>query len=151
MTSAPPTDVTGDPTLVDPRAPRFGQTVTTSLLLAGIALQRPGAVYVVAVVLLTAAATGWRVDVWGALWRGLRPVVGAPVEREPAAPHRFAKLLGALGTSLASVLLLAGSPVAGHAVAAAVALAAGLAATTGICVGCRLYRQVGFARRLGVV
>lgn len=151
MTAPPSTETETDVTLVDPRAPRFGQTITASLLLVGVAFQLPAAVYAVTVALVTAAASGWRLDLYATLWRSLLPAVGAPPEREPAAPHRFAKLLGAVGTSLASALLLAGVPFGGYAVAAAVAGAAGLAAATGICLGCRLYRQVGFARRLGVV
>jgi hypothetical protein len=137
--------------LVDPRAPRFGQTITSTLLLAGIAFARPQFVYLVAALLVTAVASGWRVDAYARLWRSLLPVVGGPEEREPAAPHRFAKLLGAVGTALASGLLLAGLRTPGFAVAALVATAAGLAAATGICLGCRLYRQVGVARDLGVL
>lgn len=125
--------------------------MTASLLLVGFGLQFPGAVYAVAGILLAAVLSGWRLDLYGTVWRQLQPIVGAPDEREHAAPHRFAKLLGAAGTATASVLLLAGLPIAGYAVAAAVAAAAGLAATTGICLGCRFYRQVGAVRRLGVV
>lgn len=136
---------------VDPRAPRFGQFLTASLLLLGVAFQLPAAVFAVAALLGTAVLSGWRVDGYGTAWRALRPVVGPPPETEPAAPHRFAKLLGAAGSVVASALLLGGVPVAGYAVAAVVAAAAGLAATTGVCLGCRLYRQVGFARRAGVV
>jgi hypothetical protein len=51
---------------------------------------------------------------------------------------------GAFGAVAALVALAA-------ALVALVALAAGLAASTGICPGCRRYRQVGVARRLGVV
>lgn len=136
---------------MDPRAPRFGQLLTASLLLLGVAFQLPAAVFAVAAVLATAAASGWRVDLYGAVWRGFRLAFGPPSATEPAAPHRFARVLGAIGTVVASGLLMAGTPTAGYAVAAVVAAAAGLAGTTGICLGCRLYRQVGVARRAGVV
>lgn len=139
-------------TLVDPRAPRFGQTLTTLGLLAGIALQTPLFVYGVAAVLAAAVLSGWRVDAWGALWRlGARRVLDPPAEREPAAPHRFAKLMGAGFTTAASLFLLAGVPLAGYALAGTVAALAGLAALTDVCLGCRMYRQVSFFRRLGVV
>lgn len=139
-------------TLVDPRAPRFGQTLTASFLLLGIALGEPLLVALVAVSLNTALLSGWRVDLWGVLWKRLAlPVVGPPAEREPAAPHRFAKLLGAVGTAAATVLVVAGFPIAGYVVAGAVAAAAGLAAVTGICIGCRMYRQVALFRRLEVL
>lgn len=138
--------------VVDPRGVRFGQTLTATGLLAGIAIGRPEPVYLVAVALVTAVATGWRVDVWAALYQTLvAPWVGPTAEGEPAAPHRFAKLLGATGSAIASVLLVAGFDVAGFVVAGAVAAAAGLAAVTGICLGCRLYRGVSLVRRLGLV
>lgn len=141
----------GELAVVDPRAPRFGQSITTTALAAGIVLGRPVLVYLVAAVLGLAVASGWRYDLYAVLWRrGVRPLL-EPAEPEPAAPHRFAKLLGATGTSLASVLLVGGYPVAGYAVAAAVAVAAGLAASTGICIGCRMYRGVAVFRRLDVV
>lgn len=139
-------------TLVDPRAPRFGQTLTALFLLVGIVLGEPLLVFAVTVVLVTAVVTGYRVDLWATLWRhGAMRVVGRPGAREPAAPHRFAKLMGAGMTALASVLLLAGVPLVGYAVAGLVAALAGLAAVTDVCVGCQMYRQVSFFRRLGVV
>lgn len=139
-------------TLVDPRAPRFGQALTTLGLLAGILLGSPPLVYAVAAVLVTAVVSGWRFDLWGALWRHVASrAVEAPSEREAAAPHRFAKSMGAGFTALASALLLAGFPLAGYAVAGVVAALAGLAATLDVCVGCRMYRQVSLFRDLGIV
>lgn len=148
---------TGRPTdaeaaMVDPRAPRFGQTLTALGLLGGILLAEPLLVLGVTAVLVTAVATGYRADLWAVLWRrGAVRVVGRPTEHEPAAPHRFAKVLGAGMTALASLLLLVGFPTAGYAVAGLVAALAGLAAVTDVCVGCRMYRGVSLFRRLGVV
>jgi hypothetical protein len=138
-------------TYVDPRAPRFGQALTTLGLVAAIAFDQPWLVAVVAVVLVTAVASGWRLDLYAALWRRLRPIVGEPESTEPAAPHRFARVVGAALTTLATFLVVAGFPLAALAVAGVVAALAGLAATTGICVGCRFYRQVAFVRRLGIL
>lgn len=139
-------------TLIDPRAPRFGQTLTTLGLGGAVVLDLPILLYATAVVLIAAVASGWRLDLYSALWRRvLIPIVGTPTDREPASPHRFARVMGAIGAGLASVLVLGGIPLAGYVVAAAVALLAGLAASTGICVGCRMYRQVAFFRRLNVV
>lgn len=138
--------------LVDPRAPRFGQAITATLLLLGVGLGEPALVYLVAIILLTAVLTRWRVDLYALLWRhGMLRIVAPPAEREPAAPHRFAKLLGAAGTLLASVLILGGATLAGYALALAVAALAALAAVTGICLGCRMYRHVGFLRHHDVV
>lgn len=141
-----------DTPLVDPRAPRFGQGVTATGLLGGIALGEPLLVYGIALLLSVAVLSRWRLDPYAVVWRRLLiPAVGKPPEREPAIPHRFAKLLGAVGSLLASALLIAGFPAAGYAVAAAVGLAAGFAAVTGICLGCRMYRQVSFVQRRGVL
>lgn len=140
-----------DPPMVDPRAPRFGQTITTTVLALGVVLQIPTLVYAIAAVLVVSVLSRWQVDLYAVLWRRVVSRLVAPATPEPAAPHRFAKLMGATGTALASVLLLAGLPIVGYVVAGLVALAAGLAATTGICLGCRMYRSVSFFHRLDVV
>lgn len=151
MGAATPTERPQSVVLVDPRAPRFGQAITATLLLIGVAFRQPLAVYAVAAILGASVASRWRIDLYGTLWRSVQQVVGPPDEREPAAPHRFAKLLGAAGTLLASVLLLAGGPAVGYAIAGVVAAVAGFSAVSGVCIGCRFYQQVGFVRRLGVV
>lgn len=137
---------------VDPRAPRFGQAITASLLLGGVGLWDPAFVYAVAAILGLALFSRWRIDLYAIVWRS---VVGKVVdhrgEREPAAPHRFAKLLGASGSIAASALLVAGLSTVGFAVAAVVGLLAAFGAVTGICLGCRMYRQVSFLRRRDVL
>lgn len=156
-----------DLALVDPRAPRFGQTLTTLGLLAGIVLLEPLLVIAVAVVLNTAFLSGWRIDLYAFLWRNLMiPLLGPPEEREPASPHRFARFMGAVFTAFATVLLLvdmaltqgtavafglSAPALAAFVIAGLVAALAALAASTGICIGCRMYRQVSFFRKLGVV
>lgn len=138
--------------LVDPRAPRFGQAITATLLLVGVALTAPMFVYAIAVLLGISVLSRWRLDSYRFLWKhALIPLVGPPDEPEPAAPHRFAKLLGATGAGLATLLLLVGFPTIGFAIAAVVGVLAGLAATTGFCLGCRMYRQVSFLRSRGVL
>lgn len=138
--------------MTDPRAPRFGQAITTAGLLAGIALDAPALVFTIAAILGLAVVSRWRLDGYGLLWRrAIQPVIGSATDPEPAAPHRFAKLLGAVGTALASVTILVGVPTLGYVIAGGVAVAAGLAATTGLCLGCNLYRQVGFFRRRDVI
>lgn len=137
---------------MDPRAPRFGQGVTSGLLGLGIALQEPALVYLTTVVLGSAVLSGWRIDLYALFWRNvLSEFVSEPRELEHSAPHRFAKLVGAGFTVLASAALFMGYPLVGYGFAVVVAVLAGLAATTGFCVGCRMYREVGLFRRLGVV
>lgn len=142
----------GDEPVVDPRAPRFGQAITAVGLLGFVVLQAPALLFVITAILLAAVLTRWRFDPYAIVWRTLvQPIVGAPTAPEPAAPHRFAKVMGATGTTLASALLLAGLPLAAAVIAIGVALAAGLAAVSGLCLGCRMYQQVGFLRRLNLV
>lgn len=139
-------------TLVDPRAPRFGQSITATLLLVGVVFGELVLIYAVTAILGLAVLSRWRLDPYRLLWQtAIIPVVGRPDEPEPAAPHRFAKLLGAAGTTLATLALLTGFSTLGLAIATAVGLLASLAATTGICLGCRMYRQVSFLRSRGVL
>lgn len=150
---------TPDVTMIDPRAARFGQVITMSVLLLGISLQEPLLILAIAAILNAAVLSGWRLTVYGFLWqRGMVPLVGAPEEPEPAAPHRFAKVMGA-GLSGTATVLLFGAPafslpslaVVGYAVAFVHAGAAAVGGIGDYCIGCRMYRQVAFFRRLGVV
>lgn len=142
---------------VDPRAPRFGQALTATLALGGVAFGRPATIYLLAGVLGVAVLSGWRIDPWASLWRlVVRPAVDPPAETEAATPHRFAKLIGATFATVASLLLLASgafpaAATAGYAVAFVVGIFALVGATTGFCLGCRLYGQVSYFRRLGVL
>ena len=137
--------------MVDPRAPRFGQAITATVLALGIVLGQPVLVYALAVVMLAAIFSGWRVDLYAVLWRRIARQFVEPREPEPASPHRFARLMGATGTTLAGVLLLAGLPTPGYAVAGLIAVIAGFSSATGYCIGCRMYKGVSFFRRLDVV
>lgn len=147
MVTTTRSDPPGGPS-VDPRIPRFGQVLTATGLLIGVALGIPALIYLVMAALLIPPATRWRYDPYVVLWRTvLHSRVGDPQALEPAAPHRFAKLLGALGTVTASVLLVLGYTTVGFGIAGLVAIAAGLAGLTGLCIGCRLYTQVTFFKR----
>lgn len=150
--NARPTSTDGEYTLVDPRAPRFGQAITASGLLLGIVLQAPAFVLAIALILNTAVWSRWRLHPYSLVWRHVvAPVLDAPDEPEPAAPHRFATVIGAVGTVIASIAILAGFPLVGYVVAGAIATAAGVGATTGFCLGCHMYRSVSLFRRLSVV
>lgn len=149
--SAPTEDPARVGDMVDPRAPRFGQAITATGLLAGVLLDIPALIYAVAAVLLLSAASGWRIDLYGIVFKALVKPRLPPAEPESAVPHRFAKLIGVVGTAFATGFLVFGVPLAGYAIAVVVAVAAGLAATTGYCIGCRLYSQVSLFRRLSLV
>lgn len=138
--------------MVDPRAPRFGQSITALGMVAFVATGNPLPLFAVAAVLVVSVLSNWRLDLYGFVWRtAVVPVVGKPDEPEPASPHRFAKLMGAAFTATASLLWLADFTLAATAVAAVVGALAFVAAALDICVGCRMYSQVKFFRDLGVV
>jgi hypothetical protein len=148
------TDTAATGPRVDPRAPRFGQGITASVLLAAVVAHEPLLVVAVAVLLSTAVASRWRVDLYATLWRRLvTPRLPPSGTTEAATPHRFSKLLGAAFTLVASPLVLAGGApaVVGYTLAAVVAALAAIAATTGFCLGCRLYGQVRLVQRLDLV
>lgn len=144
---------------VDPRGARFGQAVTAALALAGVGLQEPVLVYALAGLLALPVVSRWRLDPYGFAWsRALQPTVGPPEAAESAIPHRFARLVGATFSAVAVGLFVAsvasgigGVAVAGYGLATVVGLLAALSATTGFCVGCRMYRQVGLFRDLGLL
>lgn len=146
--------MTDSVSLVDPRAPRFGQAVTATLATAAVVRTAPALVGLLALVLGVAVLSRWRVDAAAVLWRYVVvPAVGASDEREPAVPHRFAKVVGATTTAVATPLVLLGGSLAvvGYALVAVVAVLAALGATTGFCLGCRMYREVARFRRAGLV
>jgi hypothetical protein len=150
---------TGAVDTVDPRAPRFGQAITALGLGAGVVLQQPVFVFAITAILVVSAVSNWRLDLYGFLWRTVAMrVVDGPAERDAAAPHRFAKLLGATFTTVASVFLVGGTvadigwlSLAGYATASLVAVLAAVASVFDYCIGCRMYRQVSFLRRRGWV
>ena len=146
-------------TPVDPRAPRFGQVITATVLSIGVVFREPALVLAIAVVLGVSVLSRWRLDLYSILWRNvLIPLLGKPTATEPAAPHRFAKLMGATFTAVATILLLVGSwmslpglVVTGYAMAGLVAALAAVAGIGDYCIGCKLYRQVSFFRRHDIV
>ena len=136
------------PAPIDPRGPRFNQAMVTLLLLVGFVLDAPVLVPAVAVVLLAGSALGPR---WGPFLRlyseVIRPRLGPPAELEDPRPPRFAAAVGVLFLAASTVAFVAGSSVVGWALALVVAFLAGLAASTGICVGCEIW--LFLARRRG--
>jgi hypothetical protein len=138
--------------LVDPRAPRFGQAVTASGLLLGLVLQAPVFVFATTLVPNTAVWSRWRLHPYSVVWRRIiTPRVESGGEREPPAPHRFATLVGAVGTLFASSALVVGVPGVAYVLSGVIVGAAGLGAATGFCIGCRMYRSVSLFRRLKLV
>ncbi|MGI9022678.1 MAG: DUF4395 domain-containing protein [Acidimicrobiales bacterium] len=137
------------PKPIDPRAPRFNQAVVATLLLVAFVANWPLLVPALATVLLAGALFGPRFAPFLALYVTLiKPRLGPPTELEDPRPPLFAATIGALVLFGATTAFLAGNIDLGWILALAVAVLAGLAATTGICVGCEIY--LAAARRRGV-
>jgi hypothetical protein len=137
------------PKPIDPRGPRFNQAVLTVALLAAFLLDAKVVVPVFAVVLLLGAAFGPRYGPFLRLYAEVvKPRLSPPRDLEDPRPPRFAAAIGVAFLTAATIAFAAGASGLGWALALIVAALAGLAAVTGICVGCEVY--LFLARRRGV-
>ena len=128
------------PPLIDPRGPRVNQGVLAAALLVGFLLDWRAVIPIFAVVLALGAVFGSRYG--PVLWfygTVVRPRLGPPPELEDPRPPRFASTVGVAFLTAATLVLVAGGPGVAWALALVVAALAGLAASTGICVGCEIY------------
>lgn len=128
--------------LIDARQPRVGQGITSVLLIANFVLlpDQPVLIPVLAVIMGAASLLGPRFNVYAYLFKAIRPRLGPPKELEEPWPPRFANLVGFLFLTTATVFAY-GLELGAVAwtLALIVAALAGLAATTGLCVGCEFY------------
>jgi hypothetical protein len=129
---------------VDPRGPRFGAVITTTVL-AIILLTAPSTLATTLLVIQTivfglGAFLGLQFHPYGFIYRKfVRPRLGAPVELEDSAPLRFAQLVGFIFAAVGLAATLADiSTVALIAIGFAFA-AAFLNAAFAICLGCEMY------------
>lgn len=137
------------PRPIDPRGPRFNQAVLTVVLLAGFVADARWVVPLFAGVLFLGAAFGPRFGPFLRLYGSMiRPRLAPPTYLEDPRPPRFAATVGVVFLSAGSLAFAGGVPVLGWAASLTVAALAGLAATTGVCVGCELWLLA--ARRRGV-
>ncbi len=127
--------------MIDPRGHRFGAALSVVILLGGFLLAAPVAVAFLAAALGASSFFGTRYSILGRAWPIVRRVlrIGPPRELEHELPPRFAQALGFIGFSLATALFLLGLPTLGWIIAAAVGALQAVLATTGYCLGCRLY------------
>lgn len=127
------------PQLLDPRGPRFSAWVTTAVLVV-VLVTSSGVLALAQALVFAVSAASPRYAPYGLIYRALvAPRLGKPTELEPAAPVRFAQVVGLAFLVVAAVGYLAGAPVVGV-VAAAFALAAAfLNAAFGLCLGCEMY------------
>ena len=126
---------------IDPRAQRLGAGVSAAILAAALIVNAPALALLVGLNLAIAAAFGTRLFLPGRAWPAVRRAVrlGPPAELEHEYPPRFAQALGASAIAFAAVAFALGAVALGWLLVGAVAALQVLLATTGICVGCRLY------------
>lgn len=143
------TDTVSGPSVVDVRGPRFVAWVTTAVLVVVLLLAAfaPAAAAVLIAVQALAfglgAALGPRRHPYGLVYaRVVAPRLGPVTETEPAAPLRFAQLLGLVFALVSLLGFLIGSSVVGALFAGFALFAAFLNAAFGICLGCKIYPLV---------
>jgi hypothetical protein len=129
-----------DTDVIDSRAPRFNQAVIGSLALVAYLTGLWWLLALLALQLVVGLTLGRR---WClpclAYFELVQPRFGeGPVE--DSRPPRFANMVGVTVLGSASVLLVLGFDTTGWALGLLVAALALLAAATGVCVGCELYR-----------
>src|SRR5258705_7012070 len=99
--------------LLDPRGPRFAAAVTTVVLVL-ILVFGSGWLALAQAVVFAISAANPRFSPYGLLYRWLiAPRLARPTELEPAAPVRFAQLVGLVFTAVAAAGYLSGATVVG--------------------------------------
>ncbi|HEX5826091.1 MAG TPA: DUF4395 domain-containing protein [Candidatus Limnocylindrales bacterium] len=125
---------------IDPRGMRFGAGVSALILCIAFAVDVPWLAVLVGLNLAVSAFFGTRLFLPGRAWPIVRRTLRlGRTEPEHEYPPRFAQALGGAFLLLSGLAFLLGATTAGWLLVAAVAGLQALLATTGICVGCRLY------------
>lgn len=125
--------------LLDPRGVRFGAALTAVVLVLVLVTGSAWLALLQAVVFGFTAASP-RTGPYALVYQSLvAPRLGRPTELEPAAPVRFAQLVGLVFVVAAAAGYLVGLPVLGAVLTAAALVAAFLNAAFGLCLGCEVY------------
>ena len=126
--------------MIDPRGHRFGAGVSALLLISAFVTGTASLVGVVLVSIAVSAAFGLRFSIYGVVWRRIATILALPkAEPEHEYPPRFAQVLGSVALILALIAFALGATTVGWAFTLAVAGLQAILATTGYCLGCRLY------------
>lgn len=126
------------PAEVNERAARLVATVVATSIAGALLTQSAWVLPLLAVGFWLRAGFGPRLSPLAKLAVKGAARLGPPI-LVPGPPKRFAQLLGAIATTLASGLLYSGWPLAGWGVAGAVAVLASFEASLAACLGCWLY------------
>ena len=125
---------------IDPRGQRFGAGLSAVLFVVAIVAQQFWLAALVGLNLLIASAFGSRLFLPGRPWPFIRKALRlGPTEPEHEYPPRFAQALGGVFVAIGTIACLAGLTLVGWVFVAAVAGLQTLLATTGYCLGCKLY------------
>jgi hypothetical protein len=129
-----------DTDVIDERAPRFNQTVVCAVAVLGAVFGWPLAWALMGLQLLIGLTFGRRWCITCvAYFELIQPRFGEG-RLEDSRPPRLANQMGFVFLSAAAILWWLGAETAGTVVALLVAALAGLAAATGFCTGCEIYR-----------
>jgi len=121
--------------MIDPRGPRFAAWITTAVL-AAVLLTASTILLAAQAIVFALGAAGH--NPYALFWKKLIRRT-PPVELEPAAPPRFAQLVGLAFALTGTVALAAGATTVGLIATGAALSAALLNAAFGICLGCEIY------------
>ena len=121
--------------MIDPRGPRFAAWVTTAVL-AAVLLTASTTLLAAQAGVFALGAAGH--NPYALFWKKFVKRT-PPVELEPAAPPRFAQLVGLAFALTGTVALAAGATTVGLIATGAALSAALLNAAFGICLGCEIY------------
>jgi len=124
---------------LDPRGQRFAATLTC-IVIAVVLATGWGWLALAQAVVFAITALDPRKGPYSYLFRAfVLPRIGPPVEREDAAPVRFAQLVGFTFLAVATAGYFTGVTALGAVFAAFGLLAAFLNAAFGLCLGCEAY------------
>src|SRR3954451_23344098 len=144
--SARTADPYRDTDVIDERAPRFNQGVVGTVALVGAGFGWPLAWALMGAQLLIGLTLGRRFCITCvAYFELIQPRFGEG-ELEDSRPPRLANAIGTVFLGGAATAWWLGAPEGGTVLAAIVAALALLAASTGLCMGCELYRLTARVR-----
>lgn len=135
-----------DTDVIDARAPRFNQATIGVLAVVAVLAGWPWLVALLALQLIVGLTFGRKWCLPCVFYFEVVQPRSGEGEVEDARPPRFANILGAVVLSASTLAHVVGLETLGWVLAGMVAALALLAATTGLCVGCEIYKLLARAR-----